>query len=233
MADLQVFKLNPKGKVKMSLAWNPKQSDFMSGRTQHQRRRINAKKSYAFTVCGGRKDYDWLMEFYNAHYGQLKPFLFNYDGKQEEVYFGSALSVKIKREVGSIVGFSADVTLDLDKRGKVSKISPSESDELPKARPDVTRSVDWRTKIYGANATNRRKEYSEPVEKLSVKFQGTKKERDRLIALYESHEMLPCLFPFDGKLVKVRLPDSITITDYREIKNIVGYSCDMDLEISP
>ncbi|BAL84690.1 hypothetical protein SELR_pSRC400390 (plasmid) [Selenomonas ruminantium subsp. lactilytica TAM6421] len=232
MEDLQTFKLNPKGQVKISLAWAPKRTDFMSGKSQFQRRRINAKKAYSFTVCGGRKDYDYLMEFYNSHFGQLKPFYFDYDGKTEKVYFGSALQVKIKREVGKIVGFSANISLDIDKRGKIDKITPSESDVLPKATPAVTYSSDWNTKVYSSSpAVNRRKEYNKPREKLSVKFKGLKKERDRVIDLYESHADLPCLFPFDGKKVKVRLPDSITITDYREVKKIVGYECQMDLEI--
>ncbi len=232
MSDLQTFRLTPKGQVKISLAWAPKRTDFMSGKSQFQRRRINAKKAYSFTVCGGRKDYDYLMEFYNSHFGQLKPFYFSYDGKTEEVYFGSNLSIKVKREVGKIVGFSADISLDIDKRGKISKITPSENDMLPKATPAVTYSSDWNTKVYSASpAVNRRKEYDKPREKLSVKFKGLKKERDRIIALYESHADMPCKFKYDGKEIKVRLPESITITDYREIKNIVGYSCDMELEI--
>ena len=231
-SDMAVFKLNPKGQVKISLSWSPQRTDFMSGKSQHQRRRINAKKSYSFTVCGGRRDYDWLISFYNEHYGQLKPFVFNYDGKSETVYFGSALSVKVKREVGRIIGFTADVSLDIDKRGKVTKATPSESDILPKATANVTYSSDWNTKIYTEGAsTNRRKEYKRQREKLSVKFKGGKRERDRVISLYESHEMTPCLFPYDGKMVKVRLPETITITDYREIKQIIGYSCEMDLEI--
>ena len=232
MSDLQTFRLNPKGQVKISLSWAPKRTDFMSGKSQHQRRRINAKKSYSFTVCGGRKDYDWLVQFFNAHYGQLKPFLFNYDGKSETVYFGSSLSVKVKREVGKIVGFTADISLDIDKRGKIAKATPSENDTLPKAKAEVTYSSDWNTKIYSqGTSTNRRKEYKKPREKLSVKFKGGKKQRDQVMQLYESHEMMSCLFPYDGKMVKVRLPESITITDYREIKSIIGYSCDMDLEI--
>ena len=226
------FRLNPRGQVKINLSWSPKRTDFMSGKTQIQRRRINAKKSYSFTVCGGRKDYDWLIKFYNEHYGQLKSFSFTYDGITETVYFGSALQVKVKREVGVIVGFTAEVSLDIDKRGIVAKAVPLESDELPRATANVTYSSDWNTKVYTqGSSTKRRKEYEKPREKLSVKFVGGKRERDRVIGLYESHEMTPCLFPYDGKMVKVRLPEAITVTDYREIKQIVGYSCEMDLEI--
>ena len=95
----------------------------------------------------------------------------------------------------------------------------------------MTYSSDWNTKVYTTSSTQRRLENESPTRKLSVKFSGGKKERDKVISLYESHEMTPCLFPYDGKMVKVRLPESITITDYREIKNIIGYSCEMDLEL--
>ena len=203
----------------------------MSGRQQIRRKRINAKKSYSFSVSGSRKDYDYLVKFYNDHYGQLRPFLFEYDGGMEEVYFGSGLSVKVKREVGKIVGFSAEITLDIDKRGKIKKITPSETDVLPKSRGEVTYSSDWNTKVDSRNTTRRRKEYTKPREKLAVTFRGNKNNRDRLIALFEAHSAMPLLFPCDEKLIKVRFPDSITITDYREVNKIVGYECQMELEV--
>lgn len=171
------------------------------------------------------------MRFYNEHYGQLKPFIFKYDGGSEEVYFGSALSIKVKREVGKIVGFSADLSLDIDKRGKVRKITPSEKDELPKSRGEVTYSSDWNTKVDAQNATRRRKEYVKPREKYQVTFSGSKKNRDKIISFYESHSSMPLLFPYDGKKIKVRFPDSITITDYREVDTIVGFECQMELEV--
>ena len=229
MAD--VFKLNPKGEVEINLSWSPQRIDFLSGKAQLLRRRINAKKSYSFKVCGGRKDYDWLLDFYDSHRGQFDGFYFDYDGKREVVFFGEALKVKVKRENGIIVGFTASISLELDHRGKVTKKPAKETDELPKATANVTYSSDWNTKVYTTSSTQRRLENESPTRKLSVKFSGGKKERDKVISLYESHEMTPCLFPYDGKMVKVRLPESITITDYREIKNIIGYSCEMDLEI--
>lgn len=231
MAGYEKFKLNPKGKVEISLSWTPQRVEFMSGKSQFIRRRIYAKKSYSFTVCGGRKDFDWLRDFYNSHRGQFEPFYFDYDGKREIVYFGEQLKVKLKREVGKIVGFTASITLELDSRQNMKLQPPKETDQLPKATASVQYSSDWNTKVYTTSTTERRLEYESPREKLSVKFQGKKAERDNLIKLYESHEMMPCLFPYDGKLVKVRLPESITITDYREVKRILGYSCEMDLEI--
>ncbi len=231
MADLEVFKLNPKGKVEINLAWTPHRVEFMSGKSQFQRRRIYAKKSYSFTVCGGRKDYDWLRDFYNSHRGQFDPFYFDYDGKREIVFFGDKLKIKVKREVGKIVGFEASISLDLDFRRGMNLPVPKTTDELPKPTGGVEYSSDWNTKVYTTSTTKRRIEYESPREKLSVKFKGKKPERDKIIRLYESHEMLPCLLPYDGKKVSVRLPESITITDYREIKKIVGYSCEMDLEI--
>ena len=203
----------------------------MSGRQQIRRKRINAKKSYSFTVSGSRKDFDYLIEFYNNHYGQLKPFIFKYDGNSEEVYFGSALSVKVKREVGEIIGFSAELSLDIDKRGTVKKITPSETDKLPNSRGEITYSSDWNTKVDAKNVTKRRKEYVKPRQKLTVTFRGNKKNRDRLIELYESHASMPLLFPYDGKMMKVRFPDSISITDYREVNKIVGYECQTELEV--
>ena len=231
MAGLDIFKLNPRGEVNTTLAWGTHRIEFMSGKSQFLRRRIYAQKSYSFTVCGGRKDLDWLKTFYNKHKGQYLPFVFKYDGRQEVVYFGSALRLKVKRELGVIVGFKAEVSLEIDHRTQVPVFSPSENDTLPKATASVEHSIDWNTKVYTTSSTERRWEYDKPREKLSVKFKGGKAERDRLMAIFESHEKTPCLFPYDGKLIKVRLPDSATFTDYREIKTIIGYSCEMDLEI--
>lgn len=231
MADKDVFRLNPKGDVEINLSWGPERIDFLSGKCQLLRRRIYAKKSYSFVVCGGRKDYDWLIKFYNDHRGQFDGFYFDYDGKREVVFFGNSLKVKVKRENGIIVGFKATIELELDHRSNVNIRPAGESDELPKATADVSYSFDWNTKVYTTSSTERRLENETPTRKLSVKFKGGKRERDRVISLYESHEMTPCLFPYDGKMVKVRLPETITITDYREIKQIIGYSCEMDLEI--
>ena len=231
MNDLDTFRLSPRGKVKVSYSWQPSKTDFMSGRQQIRRRRINAKKSYSFTVSGSRKDYDYLVKFYNDHFGQLKPFIFEYDGNREEVYFGSALSVKVIREVGTVVGFSASLTLNIDSRGKVEKITPTEQDELPCSRAEVTYSSDWNTKVDNKNTTRRRKEYEKPREKLLAKFNGSKKTRDRVIKLFESHASMPLLFPFDGKKVKVRFPDNLEVTDIREAKQIVGFECQIELEV--
>lgn len=218
--------------MKISLSWATKQIDFLSGKYQMLRRRIHAKKSYQFTVSGGRADYDWLLSFYNEHFGQQKPFTFQYDGNAETVYFGSTLQVKVKREVGVIVGFTAEIALEVDKRSGLKLPTPKTTDELPKATAEVTHSIDWDIKkIEMAQSVRRRKNYKKAKQKLSVKFKGLKKERDKIIQIYESHEMLPCLFPFDGKKIKVQLPTTLTITDYREIKQIVGYSCDMDLTV--
>lgn len=227
---LDKFKLSPKGNVQISLSWGTKKIDFQSGKYQILRKRIHAKKSYQFTVSGLVKDLDWLTSFYNSHYGQLKPFLFEYDGKEETVYFGSSLQLDVKREVGKIVGFTASITLDLDHRNETFP-TPLETDILPRANGNISKTIDWNTKVYTTSSTNRRKERNTPETKLSVKFKGTRKERDKIIALYESHEMTPLLFYYNNEQVKVRFPDSITITDYREIKTIVGYSCDMDLEV--
>ena len=174
---------------------------------------------------------DWLINFYNSHKGKFEPFYFSYDGHKEMVYFGDELKVKAKREVGVIVGFEAEISLDIDHRDGMPTYYASENDKLPKALAEITYTSDWNTKVDSKVATERRVEYESPRQKLSVKFKGLKKDRDRIIQIYESHEMLPCLFPLDGKYVKVRLPESLTITDYREIKKIVGYSCDMDLEM--
>lgn len=231
MAGLDTFKLNPRGNVEITLSWAPTRVEFMSGKSQFMRRRIHAQKSYSFTVSGTRKDMDWLIQFYNDHRGQFDPFYFEYDGNKEVVYFGEALKVKAKREVGVIVGFEATLSLELDSRQGLVTYHASESDTLPEATAPVTYMSDWNTKVDSQNATARRMEYTAPRQKLSVKFRGLKKDRDKIMRIYESHEMKPCLFPLDGKLVKVRLPESVTFIDYREIKQIVGYSCEMDLEM--
>lgn len=227
---LDEFKFTPKGKVKVSYAWGNKETEFSTGKKQYRRWRIHAKKSYSFAVSGTTKTLESLMNFYNRQKGSLNPFYFTYDGVRELCHFTEALSPKLIRECGKVVGFTCSVGLTVDKQ--VTKYPvPSESDELPRPHKEITHKQDWLVKTIDMGATQYRSMRNTPKESLSVKFSGTKRDRDTIITLFNSHCKTPVTLKYGDKTAKVMFPDSIEITDYREIKNIIGYSCEMDLEI--
>ena len=73
---------------------------------------------------------DKLMDFYNAHHGQLDSFFFEYDGIKDLCYFSTTLAVKQTVAMKEIQMFSCDVALEV-KSQSVSYPDASTDDMLP------------------------------------------------------------------------------------------------------
>lgn len=224
---LDKFPFAPKN-VKITYTWSSREFEFESMEKQCPRTRIKAKKTYSFSVAG--TNVREFIDFYNSQQGLLNPFLFTYDGVQELCYFSEAIAPKIYRECGKIVGFECDVSLEVDSQ-KASYSVPSESDQLPRPHGEFTYNSDWGTQVLEMGATQRRLKSPKAREKVTVNFSGTKDERDKIINLFNSHCRMPLILPMGNKTYKVRFPDSLTITDKREIKTIVGYETQLELEV--
>lgn len=227
---LDEFKFSPRGKVKISYAWANKEMSFSTGAKQYRRWRIHAKKSYSFTLSGTAKTLDSLVGFYNKHKGCLNPFYFTYDGVRELCRFSDTISPKLLRENGKVVGFTCEIGLIVDKQEKKYP-APAETDLLPLPHKEITHSRDWGIKKIEMGAVQYRFEYKNAKEILSVSFSGTKKDRDNVITLFNSHCKTPVTLKVGDKTCLVQFPDSIEITDLREVKKIIGYECKMDLEV--
>ncbi len=225
----RVFDITPLGNVKINYTWNSKDIQFESNKYQYLRRRVKPRKVYDFTVAG--LDLKKLVNFYNDCHGLKDSFLFTYDGVTEECHFAQAISPTVKREGGKIIAYECPVTIEVVTQ-KTKYGTPSENDVLPNVYDGTSRSYDWNTKVITLGQSKRYRTMGDkPVEKISGTWCGLKEERDRLIALFNSHCKVPLKFNFNGEKLTVRFPDSLEITDHRELKNIVGYECQMDLEV--
>lgn len=227
---IDIFSFVPYGKVKLGFAWSSNEYESENGTKLYCRKRVHAKKTYSFTVQGIREDMDKLIAFYNKQHGQLNPFFFEYDGIKDLCYFTNTLSVKQKVAAGEIQMYTCDIGLEVDAQS-VSYPDASTDDVLPSPYNEFTRSIDWNVQVLEMGATQRRAKSNKPHEKLSATWSGLKNERDTMIKLFNSHCRVPLKVMYDHKLISVILPDSMEITDYREGKNIVGYSCQMEVEI--
>lgn len=231
MGSVGNFDFVPVGTVKLSYAWSSKDTTFENGSKQYRRTRVKSKKTMGFTINGhGIGSLEKFIDFYNNQFGQLNPFWFTYDGVKELCYFSDTISPKIHMECGKIVGFECDVSLEVDDQS-TSYSTPSEDDVLPSPHGNITRSIDWNIQVLELGATGRRAKSKKPIEKLTCSFSGLKKDRDKIISLFNSHCKTPLILRYNGKDVKVKFPDSLEITDKREGTNIVGYECQIELEV--
>ena len=228
---LDEFTFKPYGDVKISYTWGSGEFTFEDASKQYPRRRVKAKKAYTFTIRYARKErLERFVKFYNDHKGQLDPFMFTYDGVKEMCYFSSSISPKLYVENKEIVCYECEVNLEVDSQ--VSNYpSALETDVLPSPRGTVTHEYDWATKVVEMVKSDRMMTSPKAREKFTAEWSGTKKTRDIIIKLFNSHCRMPLIFRHDGKEYKVRFPDSIEITDKREIQKIVGFSTSIELEV--
>lgn len=175
-----------------------------------------------------------LLNFYDSHHGTFDTFLFSYDGGSERVRFSNSLSVKGYRENDTIVAYSSEVSLTVVRNQKTYKsnndvlFSPSE------AKNRTSSTHEWLVgKVELGQTSDFYLKSPTPTRTISGTWSGNKKSRDKLLGLFYSYSRNPISFSYAGEKLKVRLPDSLEITDYREIKNIVGFECNMDLEVIP
>ncbi len=225
----RIFDITPMGNVRITYSWNNKEIQFESLRYQYLRRRVKPRKTYSFTVAG--LDLKKLVQFYNDCHGLKDSFQFTYDGVTEECHFAQAINPTVKREGGIIKAYECAVSLEVVTQ-KTKYGTPSENDVLPNVYGGTSKSYDWHTKVVSMGQSKRyRAMGNKPVEKISGTWCGLKPERDRLIALFNSHCKIPLKLKFNGEVVKVRFPDSLNIIDHRELKDIIGYECQMELEV--
>jgi hypothetical protein len=227
---LDKFLFFPNGEVKITYSWGSKETEYESGYKKYKRQRVSAKKKYSFTVSGLTKDMERLIRFYNDHKGQYKPFLFGYDGEEEACYFSDVLNITRLYENATPVGFRCTVDLSVKKQRKKYG-TPTENDTLPAPHGSVKHSIDHNVQVLEMGAEGRRIKSSYPHERLSCDWSGLKKDRDKIIELFNSHCRIPLLMKKGGAVYRVILPDSLEVTDLREQQNIVGYKASMDLEI--
>ena len=227
---IDTFTLIPYGKVKISYAWSSDEYESENGTKLYRRKRVHAKKTYSFTVQGIREDMDKLLAFYDKQHGQLNPFFFEYDGIKDLCYFSNVLTVKQSVAMKEIQMYSCEIALEV-KAQSVLYPDASTEDMLPSPYKDFTRTVDWNVQVLEMGATDRRAKSNRKHEKLNATWSGLKPERDTMIKLFNSHCRVPLKMDYDHNIISVILPDTMEITDYREGKTIVGYECQMEVEI--
>ena len=227
---LDKFLFFPYGEVKITYSWGSKETEYESGYKRYKRTRITSKKKYSFAISGLTKDMERLVRFYNDHKGQYKPFLFEYDGIEEICHFSDVLNITRLYECAVPVGFKCEVSLSVKKQRRRYG-SPSETDILPPPHGEIKQSIDHNVQVLEMGAEDRRIKSTYPHEKLSCNWSGLKRERDKVIDLFNSHCRVPLLMKKGGKTYKVIFPDSLEITDIREQQRIVGYKTSMDLEV--
>jgi len=231
---MDTFPFAPFGDVKISYVWNNKEVEFDNGTKQYVRKRVHAKKTYEFTI-GGMRDYKSnftaFLKFYNDHRGIENPFIFEYDGKKEKVRFVSAIVPKCYREYGRIVTFSCTVALEVDTP-TTSYPEPSEDDVLPVPSGKTEETFDWNTgKVELGERTGFFQKRKWAARKISGEWCGLKPERDKMIRLFNSHCRIPLLYRNNGEELKVQFPDKLEITDHREAGQIIGYKCNLELDV--
>lgn len=225
----KVFDISPLGNVKISYSWNNKDIQFESTKKQYLRRRIKPLKIYSFTVAG--LDLRKLVSLYKDCHGTKDSFKFTYDGVTEDCHFAQAINPQVKRENGIIKAYSCDVVIEVESQ-KTNYPAPKTNDVLPNVYSDTQRSYDWETTVVSLGQSKRYRAHGKKAkEKISGKWCGIKQERDKIISLFNSHCKIPLKFKFNGEILNVRLPDKIEIIDHRELKRIVGYECQMELEV--
>lgn len=229
----------PTGNIKVTYAWSPVVTEFEFGNRQYNRTQIHAKKSYELKVSGELELMDSLVDFYERHKGRSVPFYVTYyDDVRELCFFGAPLQITYFRELHNIVGGEAKITIEVAWQ-TTNYPSPSINDMLPLSRGKLEYSNDWNTTIYTTSSTQRRLKNQVPNQTVKVHFEGEREDRDKLINLFNSHEMvplkLPAYRPNHDDFYWVRFPTTITIEDKIAFedgkKQIVGFSSDIEFDV--
>ena len=226
---MEEFTFTPYGDVSITYEWNSKAISFENYTKQYYRRRVSAKKTYAFTVSG--LDLAALVKFYNGHKGLQEPFYFTYDGVTEVCYFSQPINPKCKRENGTIKAYSCEVALEVDYQ-RTTYPTAQETDVLPNPYGDTDQVFDWHTNVVSMGQRSERLvRQTKPTRTITGKWSGLKAERDKMIQLFNSHCRVPLTFRYNGETLKVIFPDKMEIKDKRELKTIVGYETQLELEV--
>lgn len=224
---METFKLSPIGDVKITLYWGIKEIETESGKKKYIRTRIHPQKTYSFSVGG--LDPSWFVSFYKRVKGASSTFIFNYDGFAEECRLTEGINYRCCLENKKCVAWSCDVTLVVEN----GKTDYGENDRvLFHPRPDTKTSFNYQV---GTVSLGQKNDYylksDIPKRTISGKWSGLKRDRDKLLSLFYEYCKSPVSFTFNGEDVSVLLPDKLEVTDHREEKTIVGFECQMELEV--
>ncbi len=230
MSELKTLKVFPRGEVTYALDWSSFDVTFYNGRVQKNRKKIHPSRTLSFTVSGSRKDWEYLRDFYNEHHGCLMPFLFNYDGNILQCRFAEKITLIQKRELKNIIGFEALVVLTVDNQKSPYNTLPKiKQFDIP-IRGQIEDEIDWNTNILDMLVKGRGETWKIPVHRFTFSLSGTKKERDKLIQMYDMYgDFVPIEFPANDEIYKCFMPPTLEITDIREGQKIVGYRAEMTL----
>lgn len=230
MSDIEVLNVVPRGEVQNIYSWGSKEIQFYNGMVVHNRKRARARKTLSFVVYGKENMLGYLRDFYDRHHGLLDKFYFNYDGTKETCRFAEKITFKQIREAKNIVGYSAEIKLQIDRSKVLYQELPEFAEFDFPIRGEIEDTDDWNTNILETLADAREKTWNNPVHTFTFNMNGKKAERDRLLALYNLYgDFSPLQFINHGNIYNVYMPSELTITDIREMQNIVGYKCQMTL----
>jgi len=231
---MEVFPFSPVGDVKITYDWGSKETGFADGSKQYVRKRVHAKKSYAFSI-GGAEDYaasmKRLLAFFDAHRGIEDTFLFRYDKHTEVVRFGAAIVPKCYRENGRIVTFTCAITLDVAQAADEYGTAGAD-DTLPVPLGETEETFDWQT---GTVTLGVKSDYyqkrTKPARKIAAHFAGLHAQRDELLRLFLAHSRTPVIYKNHGETLRVIFPDKIELTDHLEAGNVIGFETHIELEV--
>ncbi len=230
MSDMETLNVVPRGEVQNIYSWESKEIQFYNGMVVHNRKRARAKKMLSFVVYGKENMLVYLRDFYDRHHGLLDKFYFNYDGVKETCQFAEKITFKQLREVKTIVGYSAEIKLQVDRSKVLYQGLPEFAEFDFPIRGTIEDTDDWNTNILETLANAREKTWNTPIHTFTFNMNGKKAERDRLLALYNRYgDFSPLQFINHGNIYSVYMPSELTVTDIREMQNIVGYKCQMTL----
>lgn len=229
--DLNELHVAPRGNVTNVYAWGCTEIDFYNGKKKKQRRRIHPSREISFVAAGTYELYEYLTMFYDEHHGCLGSFTFHYDGVDLLCHFSKKIEFTQIRERSTIVGFEAEVSLRVDTTTMpFTKMTQDkvEFDFVPRGK--IKDTTDWNTNIIDMLAMEREQTWTSPIHTFSLELVGDKKERDRLIDFYTKYGDFTVV-SFSNNHVKYQsyLPGSLTIVDHRELGNIIGFECSLDL----
>ncbi len=224
---MQALTFSPIGDVNISLDWGCKEFESENGTKKYLRQRVYPKKIYSFKIGG--TNYNTFSSFYDQVKGSANQFYFVYDGAMEVCRFAEEINPRLYLENKKCVAWNCDVSLVVED-GKTDYGSNSGtlfhmSSGTKMARNYLTEAVQIGQKDYYYLKSNI------PKEKISGTWSGLKKNRDTLLSLFYQYCRTPILYVHNGKRCQILLPDKLEITDLREQKNIVGFKCEMEVDV--
>lgn len=226
---METLNLVPRGEVSVTYTWGSTSVDYQTGSVQKHRNRIKAKKNFTFTVSGTKEKMDYLLSTYDKYKGLYDRFIFEYDDVKDICTFSEKIQVIEKRELKKIVGFECEIKIAADTQS--SSYEYDDDNIFPfTPRGEVSEEVEWNTNVLDMGAPARMTTFTIPRRKFVFKVSGLKKDRQKLINLYNVYgDFTPIIFKYRGQEFECYFSESLTIVDKREIDKIVGFEAEIEL----